>query len=54
MAAVCPQEEVAAATMAFIELTALIGPLLPDSEQDGLLATVAGHRVAFTSSSRQW
>lgn len=40
--------------MALIELPALVGALLPDSEQQGILATVAGHRVAFSSSSGRW
>lgn len=51
MAAVSPQEEVATTTIALIELPALVGALLADSEQHSLLATIAGHRVAFTSSS---
>lgn len=51
MAAVSPQKEAAAATAALVELAALVGPLLPDGEQQGLLATVAGHRVALTLNS---
>lgn len=47
MAAVSPQKEAAAPAAALVELAALVGPLLPDGEQQGLPATVAGHRVAL-------
>lgn len=46
-AAVGPQEEAAATAATLVELAALVGALLPHGEQQGLLAAVAGHRVAL-------
>lgn len=46
-AAISPQEEVTATATTLIELPALVGTLLPHSEQHGLLATVADHRITF-------
>lgn len=51
MAAVSPQEEVAVTITALVEMPALVGALLADSEQHSLPATIASHRVAYTSSS---